>query len=101
MTGAMYIQELLAAEHDGRIQEVLRMQLKPFKVLCNVMRKDGLLLDSQNISVEEALAMFLHIVGRGTSFRDVEERYQHSGATVFRYFRAVVEALLKLVPKYV
>lgn len=101
MKGATYIKELLAAEHDGRIQEVLRMQLKPFKVLCAVMRTDGLLSDSRNVSVEEALAIFLHIVGRGTSFRDVEERYQHSGATVFRYFRAVLMALLALVPKYI
>ena len=77
------------------------MKLKPFKVLCTVMRKNGLLQDSKNISVEEAVAMFLHVVGRGTSFRDVEEWYQHSGATVFRYFRAVVTALLALVPTYI
>jgi hypothetical protein len=101
MNGATYIEELLSAGHDDRIQEVLRMQLKPFKVLCAMMRKNGLLFDSRHISVEEALAMFLHIVGRGTCFRDVEERYQHSGATVYRYFRAVVGALLALVPTYI
>ena len=101
MSGATYIQELLVAGHDGRIQEVLRMKLKLFKVLCAVMRKNGLLQDSKNISVEEAVAMFLHVVGRGTSFRDVEERYQHSGTTVFRYFQAVVTALLALVPTYI
>jgi len=45
--------------------------------------------------------MFLHVVGRGTSFRDVEERYQHSGETVFRYFRAVLNAFTALIPKYI
>jgi DDE superfamily endonuclease len=99
--GATYIKELLAAGHDGRIQEVLRMKLKPFELLCAIMRKDGLLCDTRHVSVEESLAMFLHMVGRGTSFRDVEERFQHSGATVFRYFRAVLKALLALVPKYI
>jgi DDE superfamily endonuclease len=101
MNRAAYTNELLSSGHDGRIQEVLRMQLKPFKVLCTIMRKDWLLFASRHISVEEALAMFLHVVGRGACFRDVEKRYQHSGATVFRYFRAVVGALLALVPTYI
>ena len=51
--------------------------------------------------IEEQLAMFLHVVGRGMSFRDVEERYQHSGETVFRYFRAVLNAFTALIPKYI
>jgi len=101
LKGATYIEELLAAGHNGRIQEVLRMRLKPFKVLCNIMRRDGLLSDTRHISIEESLAMFSHVVGRGTTFRDVEERYQHSGATVFRHFRAVLKGLLALVPRYI
>ena len=102
MKGAEYIRELLAGQHQDRVQEVLRMPLKSFETLCTIMRKEGLLSDSRyNITVEEQLAMFLHAVGRGTSVRDVEERYQHSGETVCRYFRAVLNAFITLIPKYI
>jgi DDE superfamily endonuclease len=101
MKGGIYIKELLAGEHECRIQEVLRMKLKPFKTLCSIMRKEELLSDSRHIDVEEQLAMFLHVVGRATSFRDVEERYQHSGETVFRYFQAVLNAFTALIPLYI
>ena len=77
------------------------MQSKPFKLLCTIMRKEGLLYDSRYILVEEQVAMFLHVVGRGTSFRDVEERYQPPGAAVFRYFQAVTKALNALIPTYI
>jgi hypothetical protein len=100
MTGRRYIEELLAGGHEIRVQEVLRMRLTPFRRLTTIMR-GRLLYDSRHISVEEQLAMFLHVVGRGTSFRDVEERYQHSGETVFRYFRAVLKALTALIPRYI
>jgi hypothetical protein len=101
MTGGAYIKELLAGGHNMRVQEVLRMRIIPFRKLTAIMRTEGLLYDSRHISIEEQLAMFLHVVGRGTSFQDVEERYQHSGETVFRYFRAVLEALTALIPRYI
>jgi hypothetical protein len=101
MTGRQYIQELLEGGHDIRFQEVLRMRIMPFRRLTTIMRREGLLYDSKHISVEEQLAMFLHVVGRGTSFRDVEERYQHSGETVFRYFYSVLKALTALIPRYI
>lgn len=101
MKGGIYIKELLAGEHETRIQEVLRMKSKPFKILCTVMRREGLLSDSKHVDVEEQLSMFLHVVGRGASFRDVEGRYQHSGETVFRYFQAVLKAFTALIPQYI
>src|SRR5436190_9997734 len=77
------------------------MKLKPFNTLCAIMRTEELLFDSPHISIEEQLAMFLHIIGRGTCFKDVEERYQHSGETVCCYFGLVVKALTSLIPKYI
>jgi hypothetical protein len=101
LKGGEYIRELLESAHPGRIQEVLRMRLKPFEALCNIMREEGHLHDTKHIDVEEQLAMFLHVVSKSAGFRDVEERFQHSGETVHRYFHTVLNGLLALVPKYI
>jgi DDE superfamily endonuclease len=99
--GAEYIRELLSTAHPDRIQDVLRMQLKPFQKLCDIMREIELLQDTRHIAVEEQLAMFLHVVGKGSGFRDCEERFQHSGETVYRHFHSVLDALTALVPQYI
>jgi hypothetical protein len=39
---------------------------------------------TKTVSVEEAVAIFLYIVGRGASNRDAQERFQHSGETISR-----------------
>jgi hypothetical protein len=101
LRGGEYIQELLDSAHPERIQEVLRMKLKPFETLCKVMRETNYLHNTRHITVEEQLAMFLHIVGKGSGFRDTEERYQHSGETIHRHFHAVLDGLVALVPKYI
>src|SRR5213079_3209405 len=45
--------------------------------------------------------MFLFTVARTASNRDVQERFQHSGETISRYFHAVVQAINRLVPEYI
>lgn len=101
LKGSEYIRELLESVHPERIQEVLRMKLKPFEALCNIMREEGHLHDTKHIAVEEQLAMFLYMVGKSAGFQDVEERFQHSRDTVHRHFHTVLNGLLALVPKYI
>src|SRR5579859_8147721 len=83
LTGQMYIQELLTG-HPGRFKEVASMELPTFSTICQDLRKVGL-ADTLSISVEEQLAMFLSITGHRWSNRNVRERFQHSGETVYRY----------------
>lgn len=102
LKGAEYVRELIESAHPERVQEVLRMQLKPFKAFCNVMRKEGLLKDSvHGHTVEEQVAIFLHIVGQGTTFRNAEERFQLSIQTIHGFFHEVLDALVELAPKYI
>src|SRR5216117_4617042 len=53
------------------------------------------------ITIEEQVAMFLFTVARSAGNRDVQERFQHSGETVSRYFHDVLKAINRLVPKYI
>lgn len=82
--GHEYIQELLTSANDERIQQVFRMQLGTFNALREWVSNHTQLRSSRNISVEEKLAIFLHIVTRPASNRDTQERFSHSGETISR-----------------
>ena len=75
------------------------MKLPVFQFLCIKLEKTGGLTPSKFITVEEQVAMFLFTVSRAASNRDVQQRFQHSGETVSRYFHAVLNAINRLVPQ--
>jgi hypothetical protein len=97
LSGAVYLREVLLSENPRRCFEILRMPKEAFTALCHWTRSKGLLADStRSISVEEQIAMFLAVVTRNESNRAIQERFQHSGETVHRYFYAVLRALVRL-----
>jgi len=48
---------------DAECIAILRMSRAPFFALYDLFRQRGLVLDTINSSVEEQVAMFLHVVG--------------------------------------
>ena len=64
--------------------------------LCNLFRQRGLVLDSINASVEEQVAMFLHVVGHNQRFRVVHQSFRRSIETVSRHFHQVLFAVEEL-----
>jgi hypothetical protein len=84
MSGSAYIDELLESGHPQRCFEVLRMSLDTFIALRDCLLQTSTLSSSRGLLIEEKLAIFLHIVGRGASNRDTQERFSHSGETVSR-----------------
>src|SRR5947199_10740467 len=95
LSGHQYIQELLKS-HPNRIQEVLRMKLEVFQFLCIELKTKGLRDSRYGITVEEQVAMFLFSVAWPASNRDVQERFQHSGETVSRYFHDALNSINQL-----
>ncbi|GKE97454.1 hypothetical protein Tco_0020805 [Tanacetum coccineum] len=57
------------------------------------MKQLGLMKDFRIVSVEEALAMSLRILGHGTRQIMVSDRFQHSTGTVHYWFKKVLRAL--------
>jgi hypothetical protein len=51
---------------------------------------------SRRISVIEKVDMFLYTLVLGVSNREVQERFQHSGETVSRYFNEVLRSVCLL-----
>ena len=46
-----------------------------------------------NVTVEEQVAMFMHVVGQNWSNRAIGFEFIRSGETVSRYFNAVLDAI--------
>ena len=91
----------MTCENPKRIREGLRMKLEVFEFLCAELQNHGGLAPSRQIGVTEQVAMFLYAIAHSHTNRDVQERFQHSGETVSRYFHAVLHALNRLVPRYI
>ncbi|XP_010252991.1 PREDICTED: uncharacterized protein LOC104594398 [Nelumbo nucifera] len=84
-TKAMYTRSLLEG-HDDRLYELCRMDKDVFIRLCNTLKECSLIANSGDISVEEQLAIFLHIVGHNERNRMMQERFEHSDETISCFF---------------
>jgi len=77
------------------------MKLEVFQFLCSELQNKGGLVPSKHVGIEEQVAMFLYAIAQSHTNREVQERFQHSGETVSRHFHAVLQALNRLVPRYI
>jgi hypothetical protein len=64
--------------------------------MCNLLRSRNLLRDSIHTSIEEQVAMFLHVVGYNQRFRVIHQNWRRSVETVSRYFKEVMYAIREL-----
>jgi len=74
--GQRRLQELLYSNHDSRIRAALRMNKETFYRLRDWLVQNTNLCRSKHILVEMKLAIFLAIISRPTSHRDVLELYE-------------------------
>jgi len=82
--------------NDVECVDMLRMRRAPFFRLCNLLKERNLLRDSIHSSVEEQVAMFLHVVGHNQRFRVIHQSWRRSIETVSRYFKEVLYAIGEL-----
>jgi predicted chitinase len=72
------------------------MRMAPFFHLCNLLRSRTLLRDSIHSTIEEQVAMFLHVVGHNQRFRVIHQNWRRSVETISRYFREVLYTIKEL-----
>ncbi|XP_057747457.1 uncharacterized protein LOC130966657 [Arachis stenosperma] len=72
------------------------MRKSVFNHLCNDLVLNYGLKSTRGVSGEEMVATFLYMLGQGASYRILEERFQHSGETIFRQFHHVLSCVKKL-----
>lgn len=81
---------------DVNCVNLLRMRRAPFFQLCDLFRSRELVTDSIHASVEEQVAMFLHVVGHNQRFRVVDLTFRRSVETISRFFQRVLYAVGEL-----
>ncbi|CAN1147368.1 Protein ALP1-like [Linum perenne] len=81
---------------DDMCREMFRMDKHVFHKLCSIFRHRGLLRDTCGVMIEEQVAIFLNIIGHSERNRVVQERFQHSGETISRYFNNVLKSIRSL-----
>nr|XP_051228523.1 protein ALP1-like [Lolium perenne] len=74
----------------------LRMDRHCFQVLCSLVREIGGVKDSRNMSVDEMVAMLLHILAHDEKNRAIHHDFQRSPESVSRNFHKILDAVLKL-----
>ncbi|WVZ70927.1 hypothetical protein U9M48_019556, partial [Paspalum notatum var. saurae] len=68
--------------NDVECVNMLRMRSTPFFHLCDLLRSRSLLKDSIHCSVEEQVAMFLHVVGHNQRFRVIHQNWRRPVETL-------------------
>lgn len=71
---------------DTKCLDLLRMRRAPFFQLCDLFRTRELLKDSIHSTVEEQVAIFLHVVGHNQCFRVIGLSFRRSIETISRFF---------------
>lgn len=62
------------------------MEKEIFCKLMDLLIDSNLLTNRRDVSVDEQLAIFLFCLSTNASNRSIQERFQHSGETISRYF---------------
>ncbi|KAN0068257.1 hypothetical protein V8E54_009217, partial [Elaphomyces granulatus] len=93
--GSTWTVQLLEG-HEQRIKDMTRFPQDAFLDLLNWLKGHTNLDDSNLVSAEEKLFMFLYIVAHGTKFRVIAELFQHSMDTVHKVFYEILDGLLHL-----
>lgn len=100
LTGAVRVNEILTG-HESLSKRNFRMEASVFHALVNKLREKQLLADSRFVSVEEKVAIFLYALAKNASNETLQDVFQHSGETISRHFRAVLEAVTQLTCIYI
>ncbi|KAL6336580.1 hypothetical protein AAG906_025135 [Vitis piasezkii] len=86
LSGAQFVRDMIEG-HPQTCYELFRMDKETFMNLCDHLKRHENLQDTQFVTVEEAVTMFLLIVGHNVRMRVVANRFQHSTKTVARHFK--------------
>lgn len=99
MSGVEYINDLLNRSPSVPY-DYLRMNKTKFLALCEVILAEGIVKTDQ-VTIEEQVGMFLHIVGHASNMRSVSYNFQRSLDTVHRTFNDVLWSIVEMRNDYI
>ncbi|CAL2266420.1 unnamed protein product [Prunus armeniaca] len=94
-TGYKWVMDVLNG-HKVRCHEQFRMEKHVFIKLVETLTGAYGLKEVGDIPLVEALSMFLIVLGHGFTNRMVQERFQHSGEMVSRWFGITLDVVCRM-----
>ncbi|KAG8372731.1 hypothetical protein BUALT_Bualt12G0097300 [Buddleja alternifolia] len=82
--------------HEPTCISQLRLNTKTFSKLCNILYDEGGLVATKNVTIQEIVALFLHILGHDQKNSTIKTTFVRSGKTISRQFHTVLRAVLKI-----
>ncbi|XP_028120066.1 uncharacterized protein LOC114317529 [Camellia sinensis] len=98
LTQREFVGEVTQSDED--CHDLLRMNIECFQKLVYILRGIGRLKDTVHCSVEEQVAIFLHIVSHNVKNRPAKRYYKWSSETMSRYFHMVLDAIISMEDNY-
>ena len=95
VTGEKWMNELLDG-HEKRCFNMFRMDQITFHRLSADLQSKYGLRPSDRMSILEKVGLFIYVLSKGASNRDAQEHFQHSGETISRVFKEVLDAVYGL-----
>ena len=86
--------------HEKDVEAYTRMKLESFLQLCSILRDRRLLSDTQYMTVEEQLFIFMCVVCQHISNTNLADLWQRSGETISRWFGHVLHAICALKDEF-
>ena len=85
----------MTLESDVICVAQLHMDMQDFNKLCHLCTTKGQLKRTRNMSVEEMVAIFLHVLAHHVKNRVVGFNFKSSGRTISKYFHECLKADFK------
>ena len=76
--------------------ELLRLNRAIFRKLCDILQSRGGLTASKNVTINEIVALFLHILAYGTKYRWIKASFARSAEIISRQFHLILKAVMKI-----
>ncbi|CAL5413865.1 unnamed protein product [Camellia sinensis] len=95
LSGRLWMYELFNG-HSGRFEDAISMPRAVFLLLCDTLHDFGLTVSQREhgVALEEKIAIFISVL-QGISWRNLQERFQHSKETLSRNFYEVLQVMIQ------
>ena len=92
--------EIMSRLRNGEnCYNVISMGPQAFQGLCDILRRDGDLQDTQRATVEEQVGKFLHMLAHNQTTRTMSF-FCCSGDTISRHFHKVLRSIIMLEDQF-
>ncbi|XP_074346836.1 uncharacterized protein LOC141685639 [Apium graveolens] len=100
LPGYAYTSELLNGSNT-QCQDMMRLSRVAYIELCNLFKERGWVQGSRYSTVEEKIAMFLHVISHNDRFIKIKNRFQHSTQAAHKYFHEVLNGMMEFAKEII